>query len=593
MASIKVPRDPKPTTIEKFLGLNEDTASETQLLLGESPRMPNFRLTEKYKPKKREGYIQLFASLGAHNIRGMWYGKLAGTYYFLFAYNGNVYKHVAGVNTLLGAIADAKTFFFSFSSKVYILNGVDYKSFDGTTFETVAGYIPLIATATPPGGGGVADEQINLLTGKKRQKFSGNATATFYQCAETTLTSIDQVYVDGVLKTLTTDYTVDLVLGRVIPVVPANFTSGVNNIQTYWTKGTGSRAEITANFFAMLFGGRNDTRVFFYGDGTNRYYYSGLADGVPSAEYCPALNYREVGSAEFAVTDIVRQYDRQLICTNGRETHYSYYDPITVNGVTVPDFPTFPLNDAIGNIAFGQAQLIENNPFTIQNGVHEWVATNVRDERNANYKSKRVEPSLATVDLTQAISVDWEAKREYWLSVGKNVWIYNYRLDVWYRFSLAHEVTCFIVADNVLYFGTPNGQIMKFDSTKQSDNGTIISSAWEMNFYDFKAEYLQKFINEMWVSLKPEARSSVLIQFQTDKDPITTIGTARYNLATFAHANFGAWSFLTSYNPQPFYFPAKAKKFVFFKLILTNAALNEDLTILSINLPARYGGKAR
>ena len=687
MANITVPKQQPPTTIDKFLGINENTAGDTQLQIGESPYMINYRLTENFKPRKREGYTQLFGTLGAHNIQGSWYGKIGGTFYLLFACNGKVwlkdtisstdyasldtatytnvdvvkttalntsivgttgvdgftiyqnssgtdltevsqanidllasvgkyyyhtdgtiwiivangaYADIAAARTGLGStttyfqigtLTDAKTFFFSFKSKVYMLNGAEYKSWDGTTFATVAGYIPLVATATPPTGGGTSNEQINLLTGKKYQTFSGDGAAVDYYVAEAALTSVDAVYKGAVLQTVTTDYTVNLTTG-VITFVVAPLT-GVDNVTIYWTKGSGSRTEITANFYAMFYGGQNDTRIFFYGDGSNRYYYTGLAAGVPSAEYIPALNYREIGTDEFAVTDIVRQYDRQIIYTNGGEAWYSYYDPITVGSETIADFPTFPLNDTVGNVATGQAQLIQNNPFSIQNGVYEWSATNVRDERNASYMSKKVQPSLDAVDLTAAITVDWEANREYWLAVGNKIWVYNYRLDAWYKFQTAASITCFLIIDDVLYFGTTSGQMMRFDTTLLTDNGTAITSTLELSFYDFEAEWLQKYLTEMWVSLKPATKSSVDITYQTDRVGISSTYTATYNMSTFTAAEFSDWSFLVNYNPQPFHFKIKAKKFVYFKLTLTNSQTDDELTVLSINLPARYGSKVK
>lgn len=594
MASIQIPSQSPPTRIDKFLGINETTSGDTQLELGESGFMLDMIISEDYKLRMREGYAELFASLGAFSIQGMWYGKLNGTFYFLFAANGSVYKRVAGVNTVIGTLTNAKTFFFAFGDKVYMLNGTDYKSWNGTTFQTVTGYIPLIATATPPTGGGADNESINLLTGAKHQTFSGNAVATAYLVRELALTSVDSVYVAGVLKTLTLDYTVNLTTGTItFAVAPV---TGVDNVDIYWTKGTGSRSEVTGYKFSMFYGGKNDTRVFFYGNNTNRYIYSDLANGVPSAEYFPALNYREVGSDEFAVTDIVRQYDRQIIYTDGGESYYSYYDPFTdpaTGLITIIDFPTYPLNDKVGNIATGQAQLIQNNPFTIQNGVYEWGATNVRDERNVQYMSKRVQPSLDAEDLSTAITIDWESKREYWLAIGKKVWIYNYRLDVWYKFLLADNITCFYIVNDELHFGTDNGEIMKFDSALMNDNGTATSARWEMNFYDFDADYLRKFLTEMWISLKPETKSSVNISYQTDRQGLSDTYTATYNLATFTAADFGDWSFLVNYNPQPFHFKIKAKKFVYFKLILTNDATDEKLTVLSINLPARLGSKVK
>src|SRR4051812_46875247 len=112
MATIPTRKPPAPTRIDKFRGLNEDTSGDTQLELGESPVMTNYRLTENFKPRKREGYAQLFATLGVHDIQGIWYGKLISTYYLLFACNGNIYKHIAGVNTSIGTLTDAPTFFF-------------------------------------------------------------------------------------------------------------------------------------------------------------------------------------------------------------------------------------------------------------------------------------------------------------------------------------------------------------------------------------------------------------------------------------------------------------------------------------------------
>lgn len=594
MARIQVPPQAPPTRIDKFSGINESVTGDTQLLLGESPNLADFRIIDEYKLSMREGYGELFTSLGPYVLNGIWYGKLNGTFYFLFAVNGSVYKRVAGVNTVIGTLTDAKTFFFAFGDKVYMLNGTDYKSWDGTTFQTVTGYIPLIATATPPTGGGADNEAINLLTGAKHQTFSGNAVATAYLVRELALTSVDAVYVAGVLKTLTLDYTVNLTTGTITFAVAP--TTGVDNVDIYWTKGTGYRSEVTGYKFSMFYGGKNDTRVFFYGNGTNRYIYSDLAAGVPSAEYFPALNYREVGSDEFAVTDIVRQYDRQIIYTDGGEAYYSYYDPFTDPSsglITIIDFPTYPLNDKVGNIATGQAQLIQNNPFTIQNGVYEWGATNVRDERNVQYMSKRVQPSMDAEDLSTAITIDWESKREYWLAIGKKVWIYNYRLDVWYKFLLNDTVTCFYIIDDVLHFGTDNGKIMKFDSAYTNDNGVATSARWEMNFYSFDIEYLRKFLTEMWISLKPESKSSVSINYQTDRTGTSDTYVATYNLSTFTAADFGDWSFLVNYNPQPFNFKIKAKKFVYFKLILTNDATDEKLTVLSISLPVRMGSKVK
>jgi len=350
---------------------------------------------------------------------------------------------------------------------------------------------------------------------------------------------------------------------------------------------------VVANKYAMFFGGKNDSRIFMYGNGTNRYIFTGLASGVPSAEYFPTLNYREVGSNQFAVTDIVRQYDRQIVYTDGGEAFYSYYDTFyDSSGNVIVDFPTQPLNNAIGNVALGQAQLIQNNPITIQNGVYEWQSTSVRDERNAQFISKRVQPSLDLETLSNAITVDWEKRKEYWLAIGSTIWVYNYQLDAWYKFTLTDTPTCFYVIDDEMHFGTTNGELMKFEKTVLTDNGTTITATWEMNFYNFGAEWIRKFMNELWISLKPETKSSVDLTYQTDREADSDIYTAVYSLATFTEMDFSDFSYLVNYNPQPFRFKVKAKKFVYFKLIFTNDK-DDRLTVLAINLPVRMGSKVK
>lgn len=594
MARIKVTQRPTPVTIEKFLGINENTTGETELLLGESSNMKNFRIKENFKLESTRGYEQLFDSLGETDIQGMWYGKVGGSFHFLFACNGKIYEHDISLatNTIIGTLTDAKTNFFTFNDKVYIQNGYEYKYFDGTTFGDTEGYVPIVVTATPPSGGGTLYEGINQLTGKKGQEFSADGTETVYQLAETNVISIYSVYVNGVEQEETTDYTVNTTDGTVTFVTAPS--TGQNNVKIYWNKANNSRTAITNNRFSISYGGDNDTRIFLYGNGTNVYYYSGLANGVPSAEYFPALNYIKVGSDEFAITDIIRQYSRQIVSTSGKETFYSKYDTSLTDssGVVIPSFPTKPLNDTVGSVAEGQGLLINNNPFVIEsNGIYEWVITNVRDERNVQLISEKISTSLNKLDLSKAITHDCEKVSEYWVAVDNEVFLYNYSLKLWSKMEIYDNITCFLTVNGVVHFGTDKGQIMRFGPTLTSDNGQPKEYYWEMSFYDFNAEWLKKFMTECYISIKPEVRTSLVVQYQTNEGPIVDVETITYNLATYESFDYSDASYLTSYNPQPFRLNLQAHDFVYFKLIFSRTADDEQITILSINLPYRYGGK--
>ena len=89
---------------------------------------------------------------------------------------------------------------------------------------------------------------------------------------------------------------------------------------------------------------------------------------------------------------MTRQYDRLLITTNKPEAYYLTLGTVELDEDTVTTgVQTFPLNEAHGNIAMGQGQVINNDPVTIENGsIIRWKATNVRDERNMSDISQKI-----------------------------------------------------------------------------------------------------------------------------------------------------------------------------------------------------------
>lgn len=590
----RVRRKPKqpPKNIDRFYGLNQDPDGETGLQLGEASYMRNFKVTPNYNLKKRPGQTSIASGLGGP-IRCTWYGKVNGTYHFLLACNGHIYKHnlVDGTNTSIGTVTDDATTLFAYNDKVYIKDCHEYYSWDGTTFKTVEGYKPTVIIGAPPSGGGEILEQKNLLRDDYYQSFSGDGTSKIFHLAEKNLVAVDDtIVVDGSTLTLNTHYTADLVNGTVIfNTAPSALPD--NTIIGFTPQPTTDRDQVTKCKYAMFYGGANDTRVHLWGNESlrNRRIYSDLEDGQPSAEYFPVNGYSEIGSSQYDITDIVLQYDRQLIFTNGG-TYYSYYT--SINGKA--SFPVYPLNTSIGNKPFNGVQVIQNNPVSVHDGVHEWVATNVRDERNANHISRRIQPSLDQLDLSTAITFDYEHEGEYWLCVGTTVYIWNYRNDTWYVYDNIPALN-FIVIDNTLYFGTADGRIVKFDNNRRNDNDVPINCLWEMGFYDFGMETYTKFVNKIWVSIEPDIRTSASISFRTDKNASNSIvaSKAYYSLATFAHADFAHFSFNTNYSPQPQAIRLKAKKFVYFKLIISNNTIDETLTLLSINIKARTGGESK
>ena len=598
MAKVIVPKQIPPKVINKFLGLNENVDGGSYALkLGEASKMVNWRITPNKQLKKREGFWKIF-DLDEGDVQGLWYGKLNSISYFLFCHDGHLYSGdlTDGTKVDLGTLTDAPTRFIAFGTKVYLLNGAEYKSFDGVvatpstdSLVTVAGYRPKIAIGAPPSGGGTLYEQINELTGAKRMTFTPAGSATAYVLPEQNINSVDFVKKDGVTLTVTTHYTVNLTTG-VVTFVSGPTGSVPDSIEIGWTKGTGNRDSVVKCRFAMDYSGKTDSRIFIWGDPSNksRRRWSGLADGIPSAEYFEANSYNDEGSGQYAITDIVKQYDIQKIYLED-STKWSQYEAIDIDGVTTASFPSYDLNEEIGNVAEGQAQIINNSPVTLFSGVRKWEQSAVEHQLNEKLISERVQDSLMDEDLTTAITVNWEEKKEYWCNIGDKVWIYNYVNDTWYTFDNI-TATCFLVVDGNLYFGS-NGAIHVFDGSKRTDNGTAINAVWEMGFYDADAEWLNKYMNNIWVSIKPNDRARLEIMPVTNTDGNGQSQTITYNTATFEHMTFENFSFLTSINPQPFNLEVEAQGFCYFKLVLSNSSLTETVTVLSITMPIRYGGR--
>lgn len=592
----------EPIEISKFLGLNE-AVGDTEVNLGEATRQVNFRITQNYKPQKRSGYATLINTGGVKNIQGMWYGTLAAKKVLIFCNNGKVYKYdmtttntdtaladliADGDVTQIGTMTDAKTTIFFFESKLYFLNGTEYKEYDGTTFQDVDPYIPTIAIGTPPAGGGTAFEPINLLTGKKKQEFLGDgATATFI-CAESGWDDdAPIVTVGGVTKTKTTDYTVDKTAGTV------TFTSSTPGDEVeviiQWTKVASGNADLVKkNKYAMDFGPGNDTAIFLWGNPSqpNRRMWSGTL----KANYFPVINYTYVGTNETAITDIIPQYSRQVIFKQD-SAYFSYAE--WNDTADAWDYPVYDLNEKVGNVAYGQAQLIKNNPVSLfAQSFWEWNSTAVEDERNANIISHKIKESLSDLDLSTAITFDYQKEKELWINVGDDVYVYNYGNGTFYAYDNI-EASCFIDVDGVIYFGT-GGTIERMCDV-YSDNGTAITAQLELGFEDWGSLELRKNSREVYVSIVPESKTSLNLYYKTNRlNNFKEISKEiKYSLMDFDNIDFDDFSFLTNRNPQSFRRKIRAKKYTHIQFMFENKELNEPCTIIGFKVATESQGKIR
>ena len=601
MSKIPTNTEIAPYVIKKFLGLNLTNTGDTQILDGESGNMSNFVITNDYKLRKCDGYKMVYDF--GEQIKGLYTFNNGGTTYLLIVSDGKLYRIPQSkldddstweslTPTLIGSVGDYDTTFFSFDKKVYLLNGHKYYSYDGTTLSEVEGYTPLVYVNAPPTGGGTEYDPINMLSPKKHMTFNADGTSDTYQLAQKDITSVDKVIVNGT-EVASTGYSVNTTNGTVtFTTIP---TSGTDNVDIYWSKTDGNRGLIEGMKAGIIYGGDVDTKVFLYGNATypNRIYYSATAGGAPSVEYFPATYQVDIGPSNFAVTDLTRQYDRLIATTNRPEAYTIGIDLIDVNGYSTPSVVTLPLNEVHGNIAFAQGQLINNEPVTIENGqIIRWKSTQIRDERNMEVISDKIQDDLVTLDLSAVKTCDFQDKNQMWFALGNKIYIYNYYNKTYSRLMLPIDCDLLQIVGKNMYITSLDGVLYKFDKNYQTFDDELIKAHWEMNFSNFGVSYLRKTMRKIWVLLQPQAKASAEIGYITNKNESPVKKTISYKLILLDDVDFADFSFKVSEDPQPFRLKLKAKKFTNMKITIDNEN-EDDCTILELSIKIEANGESK
>ena len=607
MIEIKAAASENVATISCWLGLNENQDGDTLLKSGEAAEMRNFRITRDGSLQKRPGYRTIHTTrtwTGA--IGGIWHGFISGTAHTLFAAGGKIYEYDFSTNAATSVMAAGTSFtaaataFFGFGDKVYAMNGHEYLEWDGAVppaggFAAPTGYRPLVAVATPPAGGGTLMESVNRLNGLRRVRFSPTGSATAFVLSEKNLASIDYVrnLVTNTDYTPTTDYSVNLATGTVtFGTAPS---AGTNTIEIAYTFPTDYRSQVAAMRFCEIFNGAQDTRVFLYGDGSNKALYSGIdMSGLSRADYWPDLNDVHVGEANTALTALIRHYS-SMVAFKTDSAYAVDYGQITLeSGALTSAFYVTPINRAVGNAAPGQVRLVNNNPWTLFGAAaYEWyISGTSNDERLTNRRSDRVKDTMSALDLSEAAVYDDNERQELYILQGGTALVYSYASDAWYKYT-GFDFTALITVEGALYGCTPAGDIAQFSRAYNSDNGAAIDCYWRSGSMAFKRDWTKKFSGLIFVTIKPEALASVAVTLATNKKSLYPKKIAAYGFTSFCDANFGHWGFATSTKPQTQRLKIKAKKFTYYQLIFESNDDWSTATILSTDIKLRYSGDVK
>lgn len=593
MAKIPTASNEKVFQLRAFLGLNENADGDSRLKMGEASEIHNWRITRDGCLKRRPGIHAVdevdSAQIGTA-VCGMWSGWVAGNEELVVACNDRLcrYNPTTEEFDTIGTVSTARgrVLMFGFQSNLYIIDGAKYRVWDGTTLSDVTPYVPMVAVAIPPEGGGELMEQVNKLSNKRRVTLSpdGNGN-TFYMPEKpiVDVTKVTDLYTGSVVPSA--NYTVTPADGSItFNSVP---TKGVESFEVEYTVANDFTSQVLAMRYSELYSGTQDTRVFLYGDGSNEAFYSGLdGNGRPCAEYFPDMNEVAVGDKNTPITGMIRHYS-SLICYKTDSTWSISFGITTLDsGSMIPAFYCVPVNRNIGNVAVGQVQLVNNYPRTLHGkDLYEWRNGNrssgnlTQDERQAQRISDRIHKTLDGFDPTECLCFDDNYHQEYYIVHDNTALVHNYAVDAWYSYNDI-PAAMMVSYQNTLYIGGNDGFVYRMDEEYTDDDGTPIEAYWESGSMDFGQEYRRKNSAQLWLSMKPDEDCAVTVTIQTDRKETFSEKV----VSTEKVRNPGTREPLVTRQKL------KAKKFTSYKLILESDGDGDAPTVCSADIRVTFAG---
>lgn len=611
----------KIITVDKFFGLNESADGTTELKPGEASKIVNFYITDEYNMKSRPGIvaypiqqpddIEFKTAFPVYERDKLWlccHNSDQSREYLDFNADGNVvaFELEGYVRQVLAAEGQVTSLFTDMWDK----NGpkdtdtvwVKCMYFDiaNNQTQTVPPYEPLVMSGSAPSGGGAPLEKLNILTPRFRVGFAGDGTSKDYVLPGN-VDSILFVSVDDRTTTISDIGTWDADTHTfTFKTAPEAQTEVVFRCVTH----DPDLKQAMLRFLRMnrheYFNGATDTRIFFYGDGTNITYYTGVpafGDGL----YVPAGNELAVDFSDSGITGMIRHYSRLLVFKpDGVEA--ITYEPMTLaDGSVIPAFYLHPVSRAFGNDAMGQVCLVNNSPRTFTGrSIYEWrvSSSSYRDERYAKDISQKVASTIASADTRRIVAFDDNAAQTYYVFLNDKegtVLVNRYNIDCWtiYRSDLTKNVSAAFAFDGKILFISEK-KIYTFDENARYDEGKrAIEAVYESGFLSFGADYKRKYSSRLWLSLSPQVASQLDITVKTDKRGEYMTKTVGYSLLDFSMLDFSNFSFETYSAPKIRRVQMKVKKFVYYKLILKVSKEGARATILGYDQQVRFASDAK
>lgn len=593
----------KVFSLREFRGLCESPDGDRELKPGEAAIMRNFQVSREGNLRKRPGSRSLVSLCEGRAVSGIWCGSLEGRERIIAACGDMLWEIVKGPSGFekirLGPFeGDREPHFIPFGGRLYILNGTEYREYDGKSLRAAEGYVPLIMISVAPSGGGEKLEGINLLSPKRRVRLSPDGKSGSFILPEHNISALHYVKdLKSAADIPDTEFDFDALKGTIaFKSVPE---ANVNSIELCYSMPCCGREKVQKMRWGEKYNGRQDSRLFLCGSGTNEVIYSGLdSEGRERGDYFPEMNFMRLGDENSPVTGLIRHHST-LLCFKSDSVwslHYSLKE-LPETGKTAA-FYCAPIHRSLGNAAPGQLCIIDNCPRSLHGAeLYSWHASGAYgdsgyEERKAQRCSDRIYKSLSEFDFSRCLCFDDDLRQEYYICCGDKCLVQNYARDAWYSYS-GLSICSMANSPMGLLFGNSSGSLCRLSHDYKSDDGRAIDCLWESGAMAFGAEHMRKYSASLWLGIKSEARGEIKVSVRTDRSASCGEKTVSTSLSSFADADFARWSFSVSRGPRMRRLRIRAKKFVFYKLILRSCSAGSTVTLPAAEILLRCSGAAR
>ncbi len=620
MASFNIPASPSKYTmvVDTFRGVDLIN-SPTNVEKSRSPAAPNMIRDQVGKVRKRMGYRTVATAPEGARVNGV---HFLGEERLLHA-GAKLYRWEDGetgaVFTELGAMADARSVSFRFDDRLYLLDGTEYRVYDGSTLAAVSAgaYVPTVVISRNPTGGGTAYEALNLLGTRWRESFLGTAEDKTYQLTadgldETPVTA-ELLNADGewVAKTEGTDFTVDREKGAVTFTTAPGVSpvTGHDNVRVTASKareGYGGMVSACTVFAVYGVGGAAD-RVFLSGNAAKpgMDWYSAYDDPT----YFPDTSYTQLSrdGARVAGYAILNNTLATFLqgSTDGRSV------VVRTGSLDGDGEALFRItNTLIGEDAAapGTFALAGKEPlFLTERGVYAITAEELTGEKYSQERSYYISAELEKAeDKAGARAIVW--RDFYVLALGGTLYLLDLRQRSYEKNSpySSFQYECYYFPDitarvlfqdgDALCFGQADGKLRRFgtnvdDPGCYNDDGAAIDAYWEFSDFDGQTFFRAKTFTGISVRLASAVLTGVRIFAQKQglwSQVFDAKERARY--LDWGYIDFAKFVFSADRTPRTLWGKIKLKKADKVRFRLQNNALNEPFGLYAFGLEWKEPG---